>query len=146
MKISYKDIGIFYKLSKEAFLLKQNSSNKDRVAIAVLVYKNKIISKGYNNYNKTHPLQPQIKENAIITKHAEIDCIAKCKFNKHIIAKSNMIVVITGYSATSKNYAVSSKPCNGCMKILKKYKIPTIIYHQFNDNTISIVKESITNL
>lgn len=90
--------------------------------IAVLIYKNKIISIGYN---KLKPVKSK-KDNYILNKysiHAELNCINNCK-NKKIIKDSKMILF-----RISKGQFIKCECCNICKKIIEKYNIKKVVYY-----------------
>lgn len=83
---------------------------------ALLIYRNKIISRGYNKF-KGKPTNNClcIYESNKYSSHAEQNCISNCK-NKKLIKKSDMILLRISYSE-------DARPCNMCQHIINKYNI-----------------------
>lgn len=140
--ISNKDIQIFAKLSKEVFAIKEQRSERSRVVLAALIYKGRIVYKGYNNYIKSHPLQPQLKDGVIITKHAEVDCISKVNKKRIDIAKCTLFVIASSLSRKNCTYAISSEPCDGCLEVIYTSGIQRIIHHTYISNVLEIIENS----
>lgn len=84
----------------------------------------RILSKAYNNYNKSHPLQKHFAE--LVNKpnniylHAEIAAIIK--------AGTNIIHSIEIKGETKCGKVINCKPCPICRKAIDTYGIKFITY------------------
>tara|TARA_Y100001970_G_scaffold293375_1_gene439792 strand:- start:4091 stop:4423 length:333 start_codon:yes stop_codon:yes gene_type:complete len=85
---------------------------------AVLIYRNKIVGRGYNHYCKYR----KNYDGRFKSIHAEVMAINNCP-NQSIVSKCKLIVVrfVGGEMKLSL-------PCANCQKYLKKKKILTV-YH-----------------
>lgn len=99
---------------------------------AVLIYKGKILSIGWNS-NKTSPLQQELnkfrnfEKDVSLTKnsiHAEVACIAKVK-DLNIDWGRVSIFVYRIKKDGSPGYA---RPCEGCQTLIKSIGIKNIYY------------------
>lgn len=94
--------------------------------VAAVLYKNKIISIGKNQY-KTHPVMKKFGRNSeAIYLHAEIDAINKAAklLSEKQFKKSHLYVV-----RVKKDGSLGlAKPCNGCQKCIDHYNINTVEY------------------
>jgi len=103
---------------------------------AALVYKNRIVSYGFNR-DKTHTFQAKFAKNEdAIYWHAETNVI----YNALKLVDETNLRKMTLYVARAK-YAVpnsnewrwgNSKPCEGCMSCITKFGIKKIVYTQDN--------------
>jgi len=111
--INEEQIEYFEKASEIAKL-----SNCNHKHGAILVYKNKIISYGYNY------LTPYLK--ASLSTHAETDCILNIKkTNRDILQYCDLYVVRLSPIEGINKY---SKPCEKCSNFINKYNIRKIYY------------------
>lgn len=117
---------IFFNSAKEVSKL---STYKRHHIGCVVVYKNRIISSGFNS-NKTNPLQK--KYNAIRfsvdtphTLHAETDAMLSVMKMKDIDTKHVKIYL---YREHADGTVAQSRPCPSCIKLLKDNSIRTIFY------------------
>ena len=85
---------------------------------AIIIYRNKIISRGYNRYFKYN----RLKSGKYFSIHAEVMAIRNCQ-DHSILPKCVMIVV-----RAKNNKSRPSKPCRDCQKYLKKMKIHKILH------------------
>ena len=119
------------KLSKKAIEIKK--PNKERTVIAGIASKNRIHKIGFNDYIKTHPATPQIKNEVMVSKHAEIDCIDKFFKTNYNLAKKKIddctIYIVSFTGSQLNNYSISSMPCDSCFKAIYDSGIPRIVYH-----------------
>lgn len=99
---------------------------------AVLVYKGKVISVGWNS-NKTSPLQRELNryrgydvDSSIVrnTLHAEVACLIKAKNLDIDWGRANIFV----YRIKKDGSAGLSRPCKGCMTFIKSLGIKNIYY------------------
>lgn len=112
----------------ESFL--HDSALNSKIA-AMLIYKNRPISVGYNS-TKTHPLQAKYGKNtAAICIHAEIDCIRKSCGILEVedFKKSTLIVMRT---KRDKTWGLA-RPCisingQGCQMAIHAFGIKNVIY------------------
>ena len=93
---------------------------------AFLLYKNKLVSKGFNSY-KTHPKQWEYRgDRDAACLHAEVDCIIRA-INKGYgdrLNKCSLFVV-----RVKKDGSLGlAKPCKGCTKIINDYQIKQVIW------------------
>jgi deoxycytidylate deaminase len=110
---------------------------------ALLIYRNKIISRGYNKFkgilsknkscNNYHDYQLDI--NNIIgckilyksnkySSHAEQNCIANCK-DKYLISKCDMLLLRISHSD-------DVRPCDMCQHIINKYNVKKLFTISFS--------------
>lgn len=85
--------------------------------------KNKLISFGWNNIDKTHPMMNVHHEHKKL--HAELCAINRCK-HKHDLSKAVLFV----YGENSKGQCVS-KPCQYCEEIIKEFGIKKVVYSTY---------------
>lgn len=99
---------------------------------AVLIYKGKVMSVGWNS-NKTSPLQRELNryrgydvDSSIAhnTIHAEVSCLTKAK-DLNIDWSRASIFVYRIKKDGSKGYA---RPCEGCQVLIKSMGIKNIYY------------------
>lgn len=88
---------------------------------ACLLYKGRVVSIGFNQILKSHPLTRMFNEHQTI--HAEVSAIVRCK-NKDILKDCTMVV----YREGALGNLALAKPCPTCRKILKFFKIRSIAY------------------
>ena len=111
----------------------------------VIVYKNKIIGSGHNEYKKSGKIIGRGQTEYVLTKtnekqsiHAEemaiLDCVRKYRNWRKLLEEAILIVVrlpcaktITINDTTYIN-CVKSDPCEHCSKILAKHNITNIIH------------------
>jgi deoxycytidylate deaminase len=116
---------------KELEELAFNSNHPSARIAAAIVYKNKIISKGYNEM-KSSPFQKRYSSNEeAIYLHAETSAIQrsiKLGFDK--FQKSILYVVRVKWDSPQKNHIIYGNccPCDGCMKGIKRFNIGKVIY------------------
>jgi len=99
--------------------------------VAMLIYKNKPISIGYNS-KKSHPLQARFRKNeSAIYIHAEIDCIRKASgiISLEALKRSTLIIMRTKRDGTWG----LARPCvssngQGCQMAINFYGIKNVIY------------------
>ena len=104
-------------LSKAAEVaLKSNMLQKHG---AIIVYKNKIISSGYNEkcdyMNNNYSI------------HAEVSAISKIFYNKKLLELCDIYVVRIA-PASFNNCLKNSKPCKNCTNFINKYNLKNIYY------------------
>lgn len=108
---------IFFQMSEKEAL----KSTMIKKIGSVLVYNNKIISKGHN----THVKKPRIidKNESIYSIHSEINCIKKSPIIHHqgMYKKAKLTIYLTRISNDGKIICV--KPCQKCQNILDKFLI-----------------------
>ena len=99
---------------------------------AALVYKNEVISVGWNK-SKSHPFQKKYSSNSeAIFLHAETDTIynAMRKYDLSVIAKSKLYIYRAKWNSDKKISFVQglAKPCVGCMRAITTFNIKRICY------------------
>jgi len=115
-------IQISYELSEKIGRKKRNKH------FSFILSKNKILAIGINN-SKTHPLNLKYnyvnrKKNKIsemIGTHSEMNAVLKLK-------KSCEGLVMVNTRINKKNELAYSKPCNGCLDLIKKLKFDQVFY------------------
>ena len=104
---------------------------KQKLAAAV-VYKNKVISIGFNQY-KTHTLQKKFSRNdRCIYLHAEVHAIQRALrfLTEKEFRRSCIFVSRIKFREPGRPEIISgiARPCEGCQKAMKFHKIPKAIY------------------
>lgn len=120
-------INKYFELAKQACKF---SDNKQHQLGAVITYKGRILSTGYNT-NKTNPVQEQYNKfrgydvtTAKNSLHAEISAILKCKDMKIDWNKANIHI----YREHKNGVKALAKPCKACEKAIKDLGIKNIYY------------------
>ena len=88
---------------------------------ACILYKNRVISVGFNQHLKSNPLTRLFNEHQTI--HAEVSAIIRLK-NKKILKECKMAV----YREYATGEIAMARPCPTCLKILKFFNISGFIY------------------
>jgi tRNA(Arg) A34 adenosine deaminase TadA len=105
-----------------------NWKNVNNSHIAFLVKKNKIIKIGWNR-KRTHPeISKHPYHDGYVGTHAELDVILKSgleDLNDH-----SMIVL----RVDRKGRLANSKPCPGCLSLLKSYNVEEVFYSDTEGN------------
>lgn len=106
-----------------------SDNHKTRLG-CVVVYKNKVVSVGWN-MNKTNPLQKELNAyrgfdstSAYNSLHAEVHALLKCKNLDIDWGKTSIFVCRIKKNGDSG----LSRPCKGCMTLIKKMGIKNIYY------------------
>lgn len=103
---------------------------------AVLIYKGKVMSVGWNS-NKTSPLQKDLNrlrnfpvdcDKAHHTLHAEVACLTKAKDLDIDWGRASIFV----YRIKKDGSAGLSYPCKGCMALIKSMGIKNIYFSTEN--------------
>lgn len=103
----------------------------------------RVVSIGKNDYKKTHPKTPQIK-NYILPKHSEVDCIARYLV-KHKPIKRDMTLYVVGLTRGDvDNPVISSKPCDSCSKFISTVGISRVVYCE-NQDKLTIKEWNVEN-
>jgi deoxycytidylate deaminase len=84
---------------------------------AILVHRNKIISRGHNYYNMATVFNAKV---FLFSTHAEVDCINKSKPVKNGGAVLYIIRV------DNSGNIVPIKPCDNCKKVIDKHDLKCI--------------------
>ena len=109
---------------------------------AAVIYKNQIISIGFNSY-KSHPFAAKFSKSPdAIYLHAETDAIYKAtkRLSKEELKKSTIVIVRHKQKITNhkKQYLSdiygSAKPCIGCQKCINEYGFKKVIYTNDSDH------------
>jgi hypothetical protein len=105
-----------------------NWKNVNNSHIAFLVKKNKIVKIGWNR-KRTHPeISKHPYHDGYVGTHAELDVILKSgleDLNDH-----SMIVL----RVDRKGRLANSKPCPGCLSLLKSYNVEEVFYSDTEGN------------
>ncbi|SVE26487.1 uncharacterized protein METZ01_LOCUS479341 [marine metagenome] len=97
-----------------------------------IVYRKTIITIGTNSY-KTHPIMSEygVNEDSIYL-HAEIDAINKALklISKKQLAQCDLYILRVKREQGVESAWIRglAKPCSGCMKAIKQYKIRKVYY------------------
>ena len=99
------------------------SSSKFRLG-AVLAKKNRVVSTGYNNMGKSHPLQQKYAKNVNFTLglHAEV---ASCLGIPMLDIKDATLYVVR---LLKDNKTALAKPCSTCQNFIYNVGIKKVIY------------------
>lgn len=104
--------------------------------VACVVYKNNIVSFGFNR-KKTHPLQAQFGKNKdCIYLHAEIDAIIRSLrvISVEQLSQSSLYIMRIK-KGTSQHWQWGlAKPCKGCQKAIAEFDIKHVFYTE-NSNS-----------
>jgi deoxycytidylate deaminase len=79
---------------------------------------------GMNDYQKTHPLSPQVFD-YLIPRHAEVHAISRLL--KHRRVQTDDVLYINGISKTG-NPLRNTYPCTSCLSLIKEQGIRRMIY------------------
>lgn len=105
-----------------------NWKNVNNSHIAFLIKKNKIVKIGWNR-KRTHPeISKHPYHDGYVGTHAELDVILKSgleDLNDH-----SMIVL----RVDRKGRLANSKPCPGCLSLLKSYNVEEVFYSDSEGN------------
>jgi tRNA(Arg) A34 adenosine deaminase TadA len=105
-----------------------NWKNVNNSHVAFLVKKNKIVKIGWNR-KRTHPeISKHPYHDGYVGTHAELDVILKSgleDLNDH-----SMIVL----RVDRKGRLANSKPCPGCLSLLKSYNVDEVFYSDTEGN------------
>lgn len=120
---------------KEAVEIAKKSPMRSKFG-AILVHRNKIVSRGYNTY-KTK-ISSKNKEDEYVshkyTIHAEHMCIEKC--NKKFFRNSVMILVKIGSTNNENINFLNCESCEQCRRLINKQNIPKVVL--FMDNNFVV--------
>ena len=128
--LSKKQFNFLISAKKQAL-----QSKHGKIRIGAVLVKNKIISKSSNGFEKTHPLQKKYtstyRSNIHPDKckhiiHAELQCIIKSKIKPY---EDNSDLTMYIVRVNKNNEIVNSRPCDGCIEILKTFNIRKIFYN-----------------
>lgn len=132
-RLSLNRINHYLKLAKNACYY--SDYTKVRMG-AVLIYKNKVISVGWNS-KKTSPIQKKYNkfrgydvdasgtENTI---HAEVSCLGRAKDIDIEWSRANLFI----YRIKKDESSGLARPCNACMALIKSMEIKNIYYSTNN--------------
>ena len=115
----------YFRVAKNTAL----SSNHPRYKLgAVVVHKHQIISTGSNNFYKSHPMQVELNKKRFDAQirgaiHAEVAALLPL-INK--VDLSNATIYI--YREHKDGTLAMSRPCKGCMSIIRECGIRKIYY------------------
>lgn len=79
---------------------------------------------GMNDYQKTHPLSPQLFD-YVIPRHAEVHALSRLLRNRQI--REDDVLYINGISKTG-NPLWNTYPCTSCISLIKEQGIQQIVY------------------
>jgi len=107
---------------------KQLENNKQKVVAFLLDRKGNTIFTGWNQYDKTHPIQKEwacrlgMPEREFI--HAEMACIIKAKNYGHTLNSNTLLIL----RLNGKGQLLPSKPCKICNEAIKYEGIENVIH------------------
>lgn len=105
-----------------------NLSGEQRVVAFVLDSKGRILTTGWNSYEKTHPVQKKaafaLSKTYKVFMHAEVHALTRLSYKQ--LGKQKMIVVIR---LGSNNQLLPSCPCIICSDVIREYGVETIIHY-----------------
>lgn len=110
---------------REAKKARENSDHPQFKVGACLLYKGGVVSIGFNQILKSHPITRMFNEHQTI--HAEVSAIVRLK-NKKLLKDCTMVV----YREGAKGNLALARPCPTCKKILKFFKIKKIAYTTYD--------------
>lgn len=128
-RLSEARISHYFHLAHNACFYSDN--HKARLG-AILVYKNKVLSVGWNQ-NKTSPLQKTLNRergynveasNAYNSLHAEVSCLSSIMDLDIDWNKANLFV----YRIKKNGDSGYARPCQGCQALIKSLGIKNIYY------------------
>ena len=131
--------GIIHTLAKIA---EANDDSNIRFAAAV-VYRNKIISIGYNR-KKSHPFQAKYAKNAdAIYLHAEIHAIKNAlrEISVEDLSKCELYITRVKKPESHSNHFVwgLAKPCCGCQRAIAEFGIKRTVYTTDETGTYEVL-------
>lgn len=106
-----------FRMAKKAI---RYSTSKYRLGSCILVNR-KVVSIGFNQMLRTHPLVRKYDEFKAI--HAEVSAILRLK-NKDLLNGSTLVV----YRETKNGTQELAKPCEVCQRIMKDFGISEVYY------------------
>jgi tRNA(Arg) A34 adenosine deaminase TadA len=124
-------------------ILQRLATSMERVAssriASCLVYKNDIISFGFNQ-KKTHPFQAKYcKNESAIYLHSETDCIKNAL--KHVslneIKKSTLYICRMRLIGNKECFGLA-RPCDGCARAIATFSISRVVYTCDDGNIVSL--------
>lgn len=133
-RLSMNRINHYFKLARNACYYSDNA--KARLG-AVLVYKNKVLSVGWNQ-NKTAPIQKRLNafrdfdpnaSYAYNSLHAEVSCLSAIMGLDIDWSKTNLFV----YRIKKNGDSGYARPCKGCQALIKSLGIKNV-YYSCDDN------------
>lgn len=113
-----------------------NSDHHRSKHSALILYKNEIISVGFNRI-KSHPFQKKYaKANEAIFLHAEISAIKQSlrRITLKELSKSTLYVARIRLNNENKPHFMYSKPCDGCMRAIAEFDIRKVFYTEDGGN------------
>ena len=121
------------KITRTLFQLAKDNETATRAKlVAAVVYKNQIISFGFNS-KKSHPFViPFQKNEDAIYLHAETDAIKNALRTIGVdqLAKCDLYVVRAKYTDKNRSNVQlgMAKPCKGCAKCISQFGVKRVIY------------------
>jgi tRNA(Arg) A34 adenosine deaminase TadA len=105
-----------------------NWKNVNNSHVAFLVKKNKIVKIGWNR-KRTHPeISKHPYHDGYVGTHAELDVILKSGLED---LNDHSIIVLR---VDRKGRLANSKPCPGCLSLLKSYNVEEVFYSDSEGN------------
>jgi deoxycytidylate deaminase len=121
------------KIVSTLFLMaSDHESTANAKIVAAVVYKNQIISYGFNSM-KSHPFViPYQKNEDAIYLHAETDAIKNAlkRISVEHLTKCDLFIVRAkhAYSKGKKMRYGMAKPCNGCARCITTFGVSSVYY------------------
>ena len=120
------------KILDNLFILSRDNDSFAAASIAAaIVYKNKVISYGFNQ-SKSHPFQNRFRKNPhSIFLHAEVDAIKNAlrTLSNEDLSKCTLMVVRTKLDKPKGSHILgNAMPCIGCAACIEAFGIKKVIY------------------
>jgi tRNA(Arg) A34 adenosine deaminase TadA len=106
-------------------LARQNANFEAKnVHVSILTHKNKVISVGRNDYNKTSSAFVDFYRETHNRIHSEMDCIKRARNYRHL----SKCALWNFRFARKNNGLLLSMPCNGCMQLINLFDIKQVYF------------------
>lgn len=105
--------------------------------VAYLADGKTVISRGMNDYNKTHAKTPQ-NGKYVLPCHAEIKVLAKYIIRNKKISKNLTLYVVGLTMGKTSNFVISSKPCESCQRFIDSIGIKRVVYVDNVDGNVEV--------
>lgn len=118
------------RVAQKLFLISVNSEKVCRSRCVAAVVKNrKIVAIGKNSLNSTRLSRRFKKNEDAVFEHAEISAIKKgIRTGKHF----DTLFVVRAIYLDGRWFLANARPCLGCSKAIKHFKIRNVFYSSFS--------------
>ena len=136
MRKHYRNIEALLKLAMDAHGDHECKANH----VSCIIHRNEVVSFGFNA-RKTHPFQAKYGKNTeAIFWHSEVHAIhnALKRISEEELSRATLYVVrVKADNAKhSRLIPAMSKPCDGCMRAIRDYKLKEVIYTEDSDEEL----------